>query len=87
MEAPVRKLREKFVNENRLIELFSRKVTTEDVISKLVEENKINKMNRNFNKVYEEILAQKMKEETNKYIDNKKLTINPLTKKPTIIKN
>ena len=32
MEAPVRKLREKFIAENRITELYKREVSTEDVI-------------------------------------------------------
>ena len=84
----MRKLREKFVAENRITELYKREVATEDVIRKLVDENKINKQDRNFNKVYEEILAKKNDEDTKEDLAVKEqLTINPLSKKATIMKN
>ena len=84
----MRKLREKFVAENRITELYKREVATEDVIRKLVDENKINKQDRNFNKVYEEILAKKIDEDTKEDLAVKEqLTINPLSKKATIMKN
>ena len=41
MEAPVRKLREKYVVENRITELYKRETETEDIIRKLENENKV----------------------------------------------
>jgi hypothetical protein len=43
MEAAVRKLKEKFNTESRVTELYKRSVHTEDVIGKLVDENRLKK--------------------------------------------
>ena len=62
MEAAVRKLKEKFNAESRVTELYKRDVHTKDVISKLAEENRINRQDRSFNKIYEEVLEEKKAE-------------------------
>lgn len=62
MEAAVRKLKEKFNAESRITELYKRGVHTEDVIGKLSDENRLNKQDRNFNKIYEAVLVQKKAE-------------------------